>query len=159
MGTPSGCPRKGWLKDGQSPKGLVEGGARNLGVGPRRKGGGERGLQKARGFQKAPRRRFTAILKGRSSFRAIPWEPVRANLAFQRTPPRGQACIRSLTDPSEEKMTHMGAHGPTRAVASRRAFGNPRKGWLKDGQSPKGLVEGGARILGGSRAEGGRGGR
>ena len=54
-------------------------------------------------------------------------------------------------------MTHMGAHGPTRAVASGRAFGNPRKGWLKDGQSPKGLVEGGARNLGGSRAEGGGG--
>ena len=32
-----------------------------------------------------------------------------------------------------------------------------RKGWLEDGQSPKGLVEGGVEKWRGSRAEGGGG--
>ena len=36
---------------------------------------------------------------------------------------------------------------------------NCRKGWLKGGQSPKGLVEGGVEKWRGSRAEGGWGGR
>ena len=61
------------------------------------------------------------------------WRPISA---FYHTPPRGQACIRPLTNPSERQQliknaTHTDGHRTPPAVVLRGGGQPSRRGWLK----------------------------